>query len=99
LLIGRYAFDGVPLEDLAELVVLLLDGRLTLRKKLFPLASLRLAVQVGERTYDAFGARSTGTFENWKLSALGIDETIRWQFVDSVTSRKVLASLSGCRLT
>jgi hypothetical protein len=68
-LIGRYVFDAVPLDDLPGFAERLCAGQVTLRKGRV-LGGYRLRVTTPARVYEAVGPRGALPLEDWEAHAL-----------------------------
>lgn len=68
-LISRYVFDAVQLDDLADFAERLYAGRIDLRKGRF-FGGYRLRVETPKKTYEAAGPGGAYPLEEWEANAL-----------------------------
>ncbi|HEX6356664.1 hypothetical protein [Actinophytocola sp.] len=68
-LVSRYVFDAVPLDDLANFAERLYTGRIDLSKgRIF--GGYRLRVETPKETYEAAGPGDPYPLEEWEVNAL-----------------------------
>lgn len=68
-LVSRYVFDAVPVDDLANFAERFYTGRIDLRKRRI-LRDYLLRVETPKETYEAAGPGSPYPLEEWEVNAL-----------------------------
>jgi hypothetical protein len=68
-LVSRYVFDTVPLDDLANFAERLYTGRIDLHKRRI-LRDYRLRVETPKEAYEAVGPGGPYPLEEWEVNAL-----------------------------
>lgn len=68
-LIGRYVFDTVPLDDLGDFVESFYAGKIDVRRVRI-LGWYRLRVATSVETYEAVGPRGAHLLEEWEAGAM-----------------------------
>lgn len=66
-LVGRYVFDGIPIDVLLEFVVALLQGQFRIEKKrVLWWVHYKLVVNTRHSEFDAFGSDGDVPLESWE---------------------------------